>query len=311
MTKSRVSFILFTIFLFLGMCFIATRVFFRDNVLISDATAIEIHADTLNLLGIEKEEPLMVSEVERWFYFGPRRRVKRVVSKHVDVEIDVQTKKVVWIMNERLLDAVRSRARRAIAQGKEIKPTRQEAEIIAIAKEYSKRLGQVLTPDIKLQIIQFDNGEWGLGWVRYIGNYQFKDEGMGISIDDLTGKLFVYNNNLTAKHAATEVRISEEKAIRIAKAYITAILPRITFGYPFEISKIEQPNLYIVHPNYFLEGALFTGIIRNRIRQFLPPSNPRLVYSIRFEFHETEALGIPRPIIVWVDAATGRVIGGM
>jgi hypothetical protein len=151
---------------------------------------------------------------------------------------------------------------------------------------------------------------WAVGWRKYSGAYPFKDEGINIVVDDETGRLSMYNNFITTTECKKiDIKISQEKAIDLAKNRAKVVLQGMMKSTDYEVDKVNGPQLVIVTPNFwYSEKAPAKG------EEFKKNAKePRLVFAVEFTFkyvgNAQLHISAP-PIHIWIDAETGDVIGG-
>ncbi|MGB3088008.1 MAG: hypothetical protein WBC53_09845 [Phycisphaerae bacterium] len=287
---------------------------------ISEEAAIREYSKVAKTLRIALggEKPT-VSEVEARISEWATRvgSVRKVRSRDLSVDVDAYSGKIVRVRNEAAWERSYVRAETAREEGKGIGPTRSPKQIIDAAENYCRALGQNLTPDLRLRIMEFDDKQarWGLGWFRYINGYVFDEEGISIHIEDQTGDLVLYSNGVTEIACNTEVRVPKDKARAIARNQVSKILPNLVGNQPFNFDEVEEPELWIVYVNDLLKRAEASAPPEQLLPspQELPP-RARLVYAIRFEFYYVGKERVHRsrgPVTVWVDAGNGKIVGGI
>jgi len=238
--------------------------------------------------------------------------IRTVQSGQIVVDVDANSGVIRCITNKAARTKSEASAESRLKEGKGFAPTRLPKEVIDAAEKFCLALGQRPARDVRLRVIQFDEkrGVWDLGWARYIDGYLFDEEGVGITIDDQTGDLLVYLNSTTTMTCNTEVRVSATKALSIARDRMTKVLPNLVGNEPFEMKSSEEPVLYIVYANDLLGES--RAAVPAAAQQAVSP-HAHLVYAVRFDFsyvgRET-GHRIRGPVTVWVDAASGMVIGG-
>jgi hypothetical protein len=293
--------------------------------------ALAAYAEAAKALGIAEagEKPGVSEAAVRFSEWATNVGwVRTVRSGHIVVEVDANSGEIRRIMNEVAWLKSDSRAESRLKECKGFAPTRSPKEAIDAAEKFCLALGQRPARDVRLRVIKFDEkrGCWELGWARYIGEYLFDEEGIGITIDDQTGDLLVYNNHVTKITCGTEVRVPKDKARAIARDQVSRILPALVHNQSFEFEEDQEPKLCIVYQNDAMRRLeLMTDLMR-RFKTMPPPPDQlppppeqlppraRLVYAIRFGFWYVgkEGTHIDRgPVTVWVDAASGEVVGGI
>ncbi|MBM4020451.1 MAG: hypothetical protein FJ288_19390 [Planctomycetes bacterium] len=253
--------------------------------------------------------------------------VRKVHSPQLTVDVDAYSGKIVRVRNETASENSYARAETAREQGKGVGPTRSLKSVIDAAENYCRALGQNLTPDVGLRIMEFDDkrGCWYLAWVRRVNGYLFDEECIGLDIDDQTGELAHYINRVTEITCGTEVRVPKDKARAIARDQVSRILPALVSNQSFEFEEDQEPKLCIVYQNDAMRRLELGTDLMRRFKAMPPPDQlppppeqlpprARLVYAIRFEFSYVgkQRVHVGRgPVTVWVDAASGEVGGGI
>ena len=292
---------------------------------ISEEAAIAAYAKAAKVLLIDQagEKPTVSKAEARTSEFTTRvGSVRKVRSRVLSVDVDAFSGKIVRLQNEQAWERSSARAETARQEGKGIGPTRTPKQILDAAENYCRALGQNLTPDLGLRIMEFDDkwGCWVLGWVRRVNGYLFDEEYISIHIEDQTGGLVLYNSRVTQITCNAEVRVPKDKALAIARDYMAKILPNLVGNQPYKFDPVEDPELGIVYVNdffkrveAFVEGTAPPEELLPSPEESVPP-RARLVYAIRFEFSYVGKEKVHRilgPVTVWVDAANGEIVGGL
>jgi hypothetical protein len=310
----------------LGMAFLSEG----GSPPISDEAAIAAYAKAAKALQIEQdgEKPIVSKAEARTSEFTTRvGSVRKVRSRVLSVDVDACSGKIVSVQNEQAWERSNARAKTALEEGKGNGPTRTPKQVIDAAENYCRTLGQNLTPDLGFRLMGYDNkqGMWSLGWARYVNGYVFDEEGISIHIEDQTGDLVLYSNWVTQIACNTDVRVPKDKALAIARDYMSKILPKLVQNQPFKFDQVEEPELWIVYVNDFfkrvearveawVEGTAPPEQLLPSPEELVPP-RARLVYTIRFNFWYIgkERVNINREgrATIWVDAANGEIVGGL
>ncbi|MGB2753932.1 MAG: hypothetical protein WBD75_00090 [Phycisphaerae bacterium] len=317
---------------------------------ISEEAAIAAYAKAAKALRIAEDgEKPTISKAEARTSERTARvvgSVRKVRSPVLSVDVDACSEKIVCVQNERAWERSYTRAETARQEGTGIGPTQTPKQILDAAENYCRALGQNLTPDLGLWIMEFDDkrGCWILGWVRRVNGYLFEEEYISIHIEDQTGGLVLYHNRVTQITCNTDVRVPKDRALAIAQGYMSKILPSLVRGQPFEFDLAEEPELWIVYVNNFAKRAevwaefwakakaegmtspeqlppppsekvlAWARREAEELQKELLPPRARLVYAIRFEFSYVGKEKVHRirgPVSIWVDAANGEIVGGL
>lgn len=317
---------------------------------ISEEAAIAAYAKAAKALRIAEDgEKPTISKAEARTSERTARvvgSVRKVRSPVLGVDVDAYSGKIVHVQNERAWERSYARAETARQEGTGIGPTQTPKQVLDAAENYCRALGQNLTPDLGLRIMEYDDkqGQWGLGWVRRINGYLFDEEAFSVHIEDQTGDLVFYYNRVTRITCNTDVRVPKDRALAIAQGYMSKILPSLVRGQPFEFDLAEEPELWIVYVNNFAKRAevwaefwakakaegmtspeqlppppsekvlAWARREAEALQKELLPPRARLVYAVSFEFSYVGKEKVHRirgPVTVWVDAANGEIVGGI
>ena len=132
---------------------------------------------------------------------------------------------------------------------------------------------------------------WTVQWVRTHNGYEYDDNWISVTVDRFEGKVLGYRKFWVASTCPTRVKVEKEAAIALAKSYLP-------LKYQSKLKASASAELKIVMPNKFWSGE--------------PPDkeydkNARLAWVVSFVTDEKE----PEPVIVWVDAADRKLLGGL
>jgi len=150
-----------------------------------------------------------------------------------------------------------------------------------------------------------------------------------VRIADYSGELLSFVKKPESETCPTEVKISEEKAKEIA-CKLSMRFARTLGQWGGVIlswkewakipTTVSSCKLRIVHPNHSFNFVY--GLIRGILRSILPDKLPssfrydltsknRLAYVVQVKIQGGEMMGIiPSSVKVYVDAETGKVLGG-
>jgi len=271
------------------------------------AAALGIEADTAEARVQTKRRPLAP-----WLPF--MKSVKVVTTAALRVEVEEETDQVTFVRNE--VDNLRTyeRKRRFRSSGKLSIPTRHPSAIIATVEEFFARVaGRPMPNDLRLRVVEFEpkRGVWNLGWARYIAGYLSDDEGVGASVDDVSGKILHYGYTVTGATCRPIVRLSLKDAAQTAQKHAEHLLQKQAGGEPYDIYEREPASLQIVYPNYAKTKVAET-LAEEDLRK--ASKNPRLAFVFQFGLRYTgtkEAYTMLPLAIIWIDAENGKVLGGL
>ena len=193
-------------------------------------------------------------------------------------------------------------------------PTRKLTDVVSAAERAcGVILGSPMPDDMRLELVQFigEDGTWGITWKRYISGYPSKGEGIWLGIDDETGRPGHYGNSRTGRVPAAPFRVG----VNLADARKTAVAQAEMYarreggeGYVVE-DRHPPPSLQAVYPNF-----LWTEAREKMTEQELlkAAEAPRLAYVFHLGFRYTREgpYTLLFPPVIWVDAESGKVIGG-
>ena len=274
-------------------------------------------------LGVEtKGEEKRIRKVERPLvpWSACTKTVDVVTTETLLVETDEQTGRVLHVRNEPLFAAVVERGNQSEATGKVNMPTRHPSALVATVEQFFARVnGSPIPNDLRLQWVNFDRKQavWEFGWTRYIKGYASEDEGMWASVDDVSGRIVSYHYNVTGATCEPVVRLSLSEASSKAKTHAERYVRKQAEEQAYEVVESAPATLQVVYPNY-----VRTEDVEKRAKENLRKAAkaPRLAYVFQYEFHRvsegpsstvpTYYTVVPR-IVVWIDAATGDVLGGL
>lgn len=229
----------------------------------------------------------------------------------IELQLVEQTGEIAFVM---AFDAIgeHNKWRQEISQiNKPVQPTRTETEIVRMARDSVEKItGESLPENYTVETIFYDRGpckgEWSIRWHRTLNGYPYDNDIIGISLSDISGKFESLVITPTSEICPTEVKILKETAQKIALQLTersVSGLYRKVYGRPTN-PECESTELRIVNPN---------GLFR-QYSKYRPPSvsfNPksRLAYYIWIKYKVDPPKNKIR-ILVWVDAATGEILGG-
>ena len=150
---------------------------------------------------------------------------------------------------------------------------------------------------------------WKITWERMADGYPFPEETIFVSFDDKARSMVSFRDKATDNRCPTTPIIEEKIAWAAAEHCVNALLPEM-FGEFYEIDGVPQGKLQVVYPNgQYVFQARRVGAGPSAVRP-----QPRLVYSYDLSFRYTGTATLRRatyPVVVWVDALTGDVVGGL
>ncbi len=184
------------------------------------------------------------------------------------------------------------------------KPVRDKREIRALARGYLKKLigtprppGYV--PEVTYSERGASKGEWRLIYWRTRNGRKYQLDFISVSIVDISGELSGFGRAPRSDACPTAVKLSAKEAKSRATEVAIAYVPKL-FG-KHEVGDVQAVSLesWIVNPNYLLTAKMDEP---GYTRSWTPKARLAHVVTVSFvgRCH----------VIVWIDAATGEVLGG-
>lgn len=205
-----------------------------------------------------------------------------------------------------------------------IQATREEKEILGIAKQYLKKIEELsgkLNVELKLDEILFYKtncgsfdvrGLWYVCWVRTHGGYPFWSDSVSLYINDKDGRLDIYTKNITSKVCPTNVRISKRKVEKLAREAAIEVIEKFRQHFRgYTIQELVSSTLMIVNPNYVLSNDIKSAYDLAQCYT----QETRLAWVIEFKLVDTSNERFSRIIAenmeIWIDAGNGKVLGAI
>lgn len=251
------------------------------------------------ILNIQGELESVSSEKAMLSEFGTAiRRGVDMKSRNVDVTLDATTGRVLFIQT-----------RTGIKQQNAPSMNGEQAEVVA--RSLVQKLGCEVAKDWRVLYRCFDPliGCWSVTWERRVDGYPFPEEVVFIQFNDRDQRIARFSDCTTAMTCPTTPVIDKKQARVSAEVCIRKDLPE-RFGKDYAIASVDGGNLQVVYPN----GYSLVSHGSQGSRPFETAPQPRLVYEFDFEFKYT---GVSKfsictpPCQIWVDAQTGKVVGGL
>jgi len=274
------------------------------------AQRLAVKVDTTNARTTRRKE--LVSSLA-----GPERNLIEVETKEMEATFVADTGEIVQLFNSGYARKIREPARKAKDAGSPLSPTKTAAEIQEISKKIGSLLGVPVRGDLRLSrtLYQPGRGDWWVTWQRYYDGYPFYGESIRFYIADTDGGLTSLWNTVTDNACSTEVKISKEQAVETAMGFFHDLLARediaskIVVAEEYEIELLEEETgLYIAYPNNIRMQFVYPD------RELTKTEEPRLVYHVTAKFNYIGNADIHAALhgaVVWVDAATGEIVGGL
>jgi hypothetical protein len=252
------------------------------------------------------------AEIRSSEFNSPVKLIRKITSKQFEVAIDVKSGKIVSAYNEALFLEEDARLTTFNDTGKMQEPKQNLKQVVEATEKLVAALGQELGPDLKLSFVRFDSkrGCWELSWFRYIRGFLFEEECVSLTMDDAALKAVCYGDTVTEITCSTEVKITRDKAKASAMSRVSTTLQYDASNETFRADEVDPPQLWIVYAN--------DNVAANKLPSTPTDQYPRpkahLAYVFHFKFvyaGKSHAHAIIPPAYVFVDAASGAVIGGI
>jgi hypothetical protein len=191
-------------------------------------------------------------------------------------------------------------------------PLMQKDDALIKATSLLDSLGYSVDKNHKLIYGAFDGktSAWAFTWQRTFLGYAFQDELISVTFSDNGGELCAFQNFISERKPDINVLISEKDARANALAHMKEILLELA-GKEYSVKNIITKEKLIVYPN-----AAYLRKENDKIEQsqdHMRP-NPRLVYvfELHTQYDGDADIRISVPVItLWIDAETGKVLGGL
>ncbi len=178
-----------------------------------------------------------------------------------------------------------------------------EAEAKETIIGLASRIG--LPEDFELKTITLDKKDslWGGIWKRKYNGYQFEKDSISIAIREVDGEFFSYFKSSSGRPCPTDVVVTKEKALEIARNKVYSLLADERSH--LQDYFVSTPELKIVQPNAIFGWLSPYHRVSSRLAWVV-------VYSV---IHSKQDLTIGNAnfserYLIKIDAATGKVIGG-
>ena len=294
---------------------------------ISKEQALSIYRKVKQTMRLPKEVPKLHIKIDydEW----DRREIVIIDDGILDIEIDRKTGEIVRFFNWQVKQSLEKKQEKF----PEIKATKTEEEILKLAENYIKLITGKSPPSNYIPEIEYYDkddywrGEWRITYRRVLNGYLYEGidtDRLEVRIADYSGELISFVKKPESETCPTEVKISEEKAKEIAcklSMWLLARLGGVILSRKewAKITTVSSCKLRIVHPNHSfnLMYGMIRGILRSILQDKLPSSfrydltsKNRLAYVVEVEIQGEERMKIIHSVKVYVDAATGKVLGG-
>lgn len=259
-----------------------------------------------------------IDEVRIGYKYNRRfdKEIAIVGTQRFQMEIDPETGKAIGYFDDLISH---SRADYLYKGGS--KPTKAREEIIKEAKKILRIINGKIPEDAYFGDAWYENfgwhdaehsyrGYWSIKWGRKEGDYKYKNDVISITIDEKDG-LHSYGYYFFSQYQPPkQINISKEKAIEVAKKYISDITRSPALGgwyNRYKIGDMHSAELIIVNPNYITKPK--------KDFRFTPSPHAHLAWVVKFNCIEpkiSEELSLERiaPAQTWIDAETGELLGG-
>jgi hypothetical protein len=259
-----------------------------------DEWATLLHRQIGEKLGI-KGEGLPALEISESWRRWERKDILEIRSDSLHLSVNRPTGEVV-----RFTD-------RTLPPEEERDATRTQEEVISLAESYIKKItGRARPKDYNALTVEYDrqDGEWVINYSRTVNGIRFTIGAYHfffLQIDDLSGRLRAFARGASLERLPPlDVKITRERAIRIARGGIFLLFRAFYPELVYAELRMGSPNLSFTLSGFRAEGRASIGEVF--------PYEPRLVWIVAFHNPHTQ---IGRNTFYrWVDAQTGRIIGG-
>jgi hypothetical protein len=198
-------------------------------------------------------------------------------------------------------------------------PTLTVGQAVERAKRYLVDLEVVLPTNAVLKRVLFNSdfkSVWEVRWAVQAGGFAYdeflRDDPTVVVLFHEEHGFCVYGNDVFFPlPKSTAVKISQEDAIlkasKVAPLVMQTRFYRDARASGFKVTGVESAELKIAAPNWLLNPARAIWIREK------PPEETRLCWVVRFKTTDTVDRGkmklSPVDILIYIDAATGEVVG--
>ncbi|WP_281184598.1 hypothetical protein [Trichlorobacter lovleyi] len=256
---------------------------------------------------------------ERWIlgkiycHLNPLNKIKEVVvgkrgSFKASAKVNYITKEVLQIENYETRNKIFNKYNisldnRKIRNWPDLLSEQQAKQIAFI---YAQQIGLPL--DVKFSHMSLDmayTGTWIAHWIRMHNGYQYENDFLTINIMAVNGEFYSYGKYYKGNPCKTEIKISKVDAIKISRDKVNSLINGNKTDLDVTKYIATSPELKIIQPNVMI-GAFMP----------LHYSNSRLAWIITYilpsnqDMHLVESGDFTEKIVIKVDAASGRIIGG-
>jgi hypothetical protein len=256
---------------------------------------------------------------ERWvlgktyYRFNPLNQIKEIVvgqrgSFKASANVSCKTKEVLQIVNHEIRKQVFNKYNISL-DNRRIRSWPKllsENKAKQIAFSYAQQIG--LPSDVKFSHMSLDTaytGAWIAHWIRMHNEYQYENDFLSINIMAIDGEFYSYGKHFRGSPCKTEVKVSKEDAIKVSQDKVNSLISDNQYKNNVTKYVATSSELIIVQPNAIL--GIFTPF---------HDSSSRLAWVITYILPSTkdmnlaESANFVEKIVIKVDAASGRVIGG-
>ncbi|MBT7067125.1 MAG: PepSY domain-containing protein [Verrucomicrobia bacterium] len=203
-------------------------------------------------------------------------------------------------------------------------PTLSVDKAMEKARSYLSRLKLDVPPGARLRRVTYSrhSGSWSVVWERRTAGYAYfgpeagrHGETVGLRFYERHGLGAYWSTMYLPSPSNVTVKIAAEGAARLAVSYAGRIMEtpfyKMNYGPGFTIVELGRPELQIVAPNWLADSSRAV-FLRDTSRPEGLPRYTRLAWIVTFKTSDvdmtTKRAG--PDVYVYVDAATGEVLGG-
>lgn len=236
--------------------------------------------------------------------------VIRFDTEDFSVEVDRKLNKVVGYFNYKVLHT----HTKIVENEKRIKLNLTKEEVVNIAKKFIKEiLGEDISDYSPKIGCHKSRRKWWIIFYKTYNGIIFQNCWFNFGISDPLKKIIYFGRKIPLeKISIPKIKISEEEAIK--KARKVAIIfynlcRRYGYGRLWELGKVVSVKKAIAIPPFIFPTSKkeWKKIEKGEIKI---SNKPRLVYIVLFERIVAPYEFNPYGIEIWIDAKTGKVVGG-
>jgi len=156
-----------------------------------------------------------------------------------------------------------------------------------------------------------ERGLYIANWIRELNGYEFYDDRMVVKLSPRSGEVLVYEKIYDGQECPTEIAITREQAVQSSRKILQSLfhedewaVVRKRYEPVYVESKIVQPNVFFGKSvPYSSKKSRLAWVIKFKL-------DTSKIENLNLEAKTLVDQNAPKSQEVWIDAKTGRYIGG-